>query len=329
MSSYSTYDSFTRADGTRYVGRYKKGKNIIEKYDADGKRTVISSDSSSFSKSGNKNALAATFDNFKSGLEAAEGGEQLSYGDDSINTNEGSLGRNIFGGNRDALTTLELSDGSILSSGAGKTGNEIKTVKRLADEIGAAFIEKEEVDTDVEVDTEVKTEVEGLDGAYDIAAESVTDVINDVEFGDTDAEVAAGELLSEVGQGAAAAFGGDKVGDTTVDTSSFTDSEATAATTSQTNADLQAAIEAAGDSNASSGSSILTSVPAASTTVSTNSALGGQQEKEVAISVGPAEDDAIDFYTEGQRGTIMTRTGGLLTDPDDPALRSRRGLIAG
>jgi len=157
MSTYDTYDSFTRADGTRYVARYKKDKNIIEKYDADGKRTVISSSGSVNSKSGNKNALAATFDNFKSGLEAAEGGEQLSYGDDSINTNEGSLGRNIFGGNRDALTTLELSDGSILSSGAGKTSNEIATVKRLADEIGAAFIEKEEVDTDVEVDTEVET----------------------------------------------------------------------------------------------------------------------------------------------------------------------------
>ena len=328
MSSYSTYDSFTRADGTRYVGRYKKGKNIIEKYDADGKRTVISSDSSSFSKSGNKQALATTFDSFKSGLEAAEGGEQLTYGDDNVNTNIGARGSNIFGGNKDTLTTLELSDGSILSSAAGKDSNEVKTVKRLADEIGAAFIEKEEVDTDVEVDTEVETEVEGLDGAYDIVDESVLDG-TDIDFGDTDAEVAAGELLSEVGEGAAAAFGGENVGDTVVDTSSFTDSEATAATTSQTNADLEAAIEAAGDSNASSGSSILTSVPAASTTVSTNSALGGQQEKDAAITIGPSEDDAVDFYTQGQRGTIMTRTGGLLTDPDDPALRSRRGLIAG
>ncbi len=62
MSEYTEYDSFTRADGTKFVGRYKAGKNIIEKIDADGKRTVISSQKSGRSKSGNRTELESTFD---------------------------------------------------------------------------------------------------------------------------------------------------------------------------------------------------------------------------------------------------------------------------
>tara|TARA_R100001463_G_scaffold135382_1_gene198634 strand:- start:856 stop:1638 length:783 start_codon:yes stop_codon:yes gene_type:complete len=260
----------------------------------------------------------------------------MAVNEDLIKVNKGDEIKIVKSGNKVYLETL---DGDRLSGAttSGFTGRKNRKQFVFRDEDAARFYldlrgyfpEGEKPDEDVEVDTEVKTEVEGLDGAYDIVDESVTDVINDVEFGDTDAENAAEVALDEVGEGAAAAFGGDKIGDTVQNTSSFTDSEATAATTSQTNADLESAIEAAGDSNASSGSSILTSVPAASTTVSTNSALGGQQEKDAAFTIGPSEDDAVDFYTEGQRGTIMTRAGGLLTDPDDPALRSRRGLIAG
>jgi len=326
MSSFSTYDSFTRADGTRYVGRYKAGKNIIEKYDADGKRTVISSMDSGNSKSGNKQALAATFDSFKSGLEAAEGGEQLTYGEENVTAGGGG---GLFGGG-DKYSTLELSDGSILKSAAGKTANEVATVKRLADEIGAAYIEKEEVKKKKEVTTGTEnTDTGRIDGADDIVEENVLDVTTNVEFGESKEAETAESNLEGVGIGSAGAFGGGLVGDPTQDTSSFTNSEAIEKSTEQTNEDLKTALAEVGDSNATSGTSILTSVPAAVQTVSSNTASGGQQEKEAAISVGPAEDDAIDFYTEGQRGTIMTRPGGLLTDPEDPALRRRRSLLAG
>lgn len=143
MSEYTEYDSFTRADGTKFVGRYKAGKNIIEKIDADGKRTVISSQKSGSSKSGNRNALASTFDNFKSGLQKAEGGEELTYSDENITSGRGG---GFFGG-RDIASSVTLSDGTVISSSAGKTANEVATVRRLADEIGAAYIEKEEEGT--------------------------------------------------------------------------------------------------------------------------------------------------------------------------------------
>lgn len=65
MSSYSTYDSYTTADGTTYQAIYKgdgkkstggrsRGRNIIEKIDANGNRTVISSSYGGSTKSGNK-----------------------------------------------------------------------------------------------------------------------------------------------------------------------------------------------------------------------------------------------------------------------------------
>ena len=143
MSSYSTYDSHTTADGTTYQAIYKgdtkrdgkrtsRGRNIIEKIDADGNRTVISSSYGGSSKSGNKNAVAATFDSFKEGLIKAEEGKNLTYTDDDINTPSGG-GFLSFSG--DKASTLTLSDGTVLSSAAGNTTNEVKTVKRLADEI--------------------------------------------------------------------------------------------------------------------------------------------------------------------------------------------------
>ena len=142
--SYRTYDSYTTADGTTYQAIYKgdtknkdgkrtsRGRNIIEKIDADGNRTVISSSFGGGSASGNKNAVAATFDSFKEGLIKAEEGKNLTYTDDDINTPSGG-GFLSFSG--DKASTLTLSDGTVLNSAAGNTANEVKTVKRLADEI--------------------------------------------------------------------------------------------------------------------------------------------------------------------------------------------------
>jgi len=154
--SYSTYDSYTTADGTQYVARYKKGRNIIEKYDSSGKRSVISSQKGS-SKSGNKNAVAKTFDSFKEGLQKAEAGEEITYAEEDVNAVGGTGGFLGLGG--DKASTLTMSDGTVISSSAGKTSNEVKTIKRLADEIVntsiTAIETKEEVVDDEVVDDEV------------------------------------------------------------------------------------------------------------------------------------------------------------------------------
>ena len=71
----------------------------------------------------------------------------------------------------------------------------------------------------------------------------------------------------------------------------------------------------------------LSSVPVAQQTYSSNTVTGGEKQQEASISVGASEDAAIDYYTKGVRGTILTTPGGLLTNPDDPNLRPRRGLI--
>lgn len=261
----------------------------------------------------------------------------MAVNEDLIKVNKGDEVKIVKSGNKVYLETL---DGDRLSGAttSGFTGRKNRKQFVFRDEEAARFYldlrgyfpegEKPDEDVDTDVDTDVDSDTR-LEGADDVVNQNVLEVTDGVEFGDTDAENAAEDALEEVGEGAASAFGGETVGDVTQNTSSFTDSGAIAESTSQTSTDLQNAIEEAGDSNATSGTSILTSVPASATTVSTNTALGGQQEKEAAISVGPAEDDAIDFYTEGQRSTILTRPGGLLTDPDDPALRQRRGLIAG
>ena len=181
--SYRTYDSYTTADGTTYQAIYKgdtknksgkrtsRGRNIIEKIDADGNRTVISSSFGGGSASGNKNAVAATFDSFKEGLIKAEEGQNLTYTDDDVNTPSGG-GFLSFSG--DKASTLTLSDGTVLSSAAGNTANEVKTLKRLADEIAntsstststtTTTEEEEEIDNEEEVTEEDLNEV-GIDAA--------------------------------------------------------------------------------------------------------------------------------------------------------------------
>ena len=72
-------------------------------------------------------------------------------------------------------------------------------------------------------------------------------------------------------------------------------------------------------------------VSAAEQSYSSATASGGQMQKDVSISTGAAEDDAIDFYTKGTQSTILTTPTGLLNSDElaeDGTFRSRRGLIA-
>ena len=72
-------------------------------------------------------------------------------------------------------------------------------------------------------------------------------------------------------------------------------------------------------------------VSAAEQSYSSATASGGQMQKDVSISTGAAEDDAIDFYTKGTQSTILTTPTGLLNSDElaeDGTFRKRRGLIA-
>lgn len=75
----------------------------------------------------------------------------------------------------------------------------------------------------------------------------------------------------------------------------------------------------------------LSQVSAAEQSYSSATASGGQMQKDVSISTGAAEDDAIDFYTKGTQSTILTTPTGLLNSDElaeDGTFRKRRGLIA-
>ena len=298
MSSYKEVNSYTLSDGTKFVALAGNKGTRIRKINPDGSQTLLASSKRETSRSNNVNTVQKQFASFKQGLEKAEAGEQLTYSEADVKT-DATAGRGILGQQKDTASTITLSDGTKLSAIYGKTSNEVATVKRLADEIGAVSEANvpEEVDTDVEVDTEVKTDVEGLDGAYDVVEENVLDA-TEIELGDGDEAEEAEEALSEVGEAAAAAFGGEFIGDTTQDTESFTNV-----------ASLMSGGGMTGD------------------------AAGGQAEQEAAISIGPAEDEAIEMYTKGRRATIATGPRGLLTTDDDEEedlrLRQRRSLLAG
>jgi len=297
MSSYKEVDSYTTADGTKYSALAGKKGTRIRKIDPDGKETLLASSKKETSRSNNVSTVQKQFASFKQGLEKAEAGEQLTYSEADVKT-DATAGRGILGQQKDTASTITLSDGTKLSAIYGKTSNEVATVKRLADEIGAVSEANvpEEVEVEVEVDTELETGGEGLDGAYEVVNESVLDG-TEIELGDGLEAEEAEEALSEVGQGAAAAFGGEFIGDTTQETESFTNV-----------ASILSGGGMAGD------------------------AAGGQAEEEAAISVGPAEDEAVEMYTKGRRSTIATSSRGLLTSEDeeeDPTLRQKRSLLAG
>lgn len=151
-----------------------------------------------------------------------------------------------------------------------------------------------------EIDTDLSTEAVSADAPKDLA---------EAEAKSEDAAEAASEALGEVTSAATSAFGGETVGDTTQDTSSFTSEAATAASVAQP------------------------SPGPAPVTVATGSAAGGAQEAAAAKSVGPAEDEAVEYYTRGRRASILTGPQGLLggdeTEEEDRSLRRRRSLLAG
>ena len=132
---YREVDSFTADDGTKYVALAGSSGTRIRKIAADGTETLLASTKKDRSRSSNASTVQRQFDPFKSALETAKGGTSLSYTDDDIATNDGTAGRGIFGQKRDAASTVTLSDGTVLSAIYGKTGDEIRTATRLADEV--------------------------------------------------------------------------------------------------------------------------------------------------------------------------------------------------
>jgi hypothetical protein len=158
-----------------------------------------------------------------------------------------------------------------------------------------------------EIDTDLSTEAVSADAPKDLA---------EAEAKSEDAAEAAGEALGEVASAATSAFGGETVGDTTQDTSSFTEEAATAASVAQP-----------------SGGGGGAAPSPAPVTVATGSAAGGAQEAAAAKSVGPAEDEAVEYYTRGRRASILTGPQGLLggeeAEEEDRSLRRRRSLLAG
>tara|TARA_X000001382_G_scaffold123015_1_gene106434 strand:- start:432 stop:1208 length:777 start_codon:yes stop_codon:yes gene_type:complete len=137
MSSYKEVDSFTADDGTKFVALAGKKGTRIRKIAPDGTETLLASTKKETSRSTNASTVQRQFDPFKKALETAKGGTSLSYTDDDITENEGqdTAGRGILGQKKDVASTVTLSDGTKLSASYGKTGDEVRTVRRLADEV--------------------------------------------------------------------------------------------------------------------------------------------------------------------------------------------------
>jgi len=181
----------------------------------------------------------------------------------------------------------------------------------------------------VEAEPEPEAEVDDtggfggeLEGAYEEAETSLEDIDTDLtdtseapkdlaeaEAKSAEAAEAASEALEEVTSAATSAFGGETVGDVEQDTSSFTQETATAASVAQPEPGPTPV------------------------TVATGSAAGGAQEAAAAKSVGPAEDEAVEYYAKGRRASILTGPQGLLggdeAEEEDRSLRRRRSLLAG
>ena len=176
-------------------------------------------------------------------------------------------------------------------------------------------------------DEEAETKLSEID--TDLTAETLEEQApQDLEEAEAKSEEAAeeaSEALEEVTSAATSAFGGDTVGDVEQDTSSFTDELATAASVAQPEPEPEPEPEPSPQFSPS---------PApAPVTVATGSAAGGAQEAAAAKSVGPAEDEAVEYYTKGRRASILTGPQGLLgggeAEEEDRSLRRRRSLLAG
>jgi hypothetical protein len=176
-------------------------------------------------------------------------------------------------------------------------------------------------------DEEAETKLSEID--TDLTAETLEEQApQDLEEAEAKSEEAAeeaSEALEEVTSAATSAFGGDTVGDVEQDTSSFTDELATAASVAQPEPEPEPEPEPSPQFSPS---------PApAPVTVATGSAAGGAKEAAAAKSVGPAEDEAVEYYTKGRRASILTGPQGLLgggeAEEEDRSLRRRRSLLAG
>lgn len=130
MSSYREVDSFTADDGTKYVALAGGTGTRIRKIDPDGKETLLASTRREGSRSTNASIVQRQFDPFKSALETVKGGTELSYTDEDVTPGGGDK---FF--SRDVASTVTLSDGTKISASYGRTKDEVRTVKRLADEV--------------------------------------------------------------------------------------------------------------------------------------------------------------------------------------------------
>ncbi len=169
-SGYREVDSYTTADGTRYSAIASNKKTQIIKTDAEGNKTYLAIHSKKGSRSSNANRVAGEFAAFKEGLEAAEAGQNITYTDDDVNAVKGDGGFLGFGG--DAASTVTLSNGTVLSSASGNTGNEVTTIKRLADEIANTSA----ASTSTTTTTTTEEEEEEIDDEDEVTEEDLNEV---------------------------------------------------------------------------------------------------------------------------------------------------------
>ena len=167
MSSYREVDSFTTDDGTKYVALAGSKGTRIRKIDPDGKETLLASSKRDRSRSSNASIVQRQFDPFKKALETVKGGTDLSYTDDDVTPGGGDK---FF--SRDIASTVKLSDGTEISASYGKTKDEVRTVKRLADEVAnySSLINTTDPTDNDDDDTTV------LDETTDSALDTVEDI---------------------------------------------------------------------------------------------------------------------------------------------------------
>ncbi len=336
-------------DGSSLVALAGNNNARIVKIDADGTETILSNQRSGGSKSQNTKLVLDEFNLIKDAFTAAGKGEELTYDASDINRGGGGFLQ------PNTPSTLELSGGITIGSKMGNAGTEAANINNYLDAINAvATANKSDDDGDDGTngdDDDDDDDGDGLKGAEEIVKTDLEEALGGLDLtpgsgpagegsgipgSPAEAGAAANDALAEVGQAGAAALGGGKIGELEQPTSSFTGPSGTGPATELTAEEIAKAAKEAGDGEgATSGTSILTSVPTAVQTASSGTATGGQMEADSAISVGPAEDNAIDMYTKGRRASILTRPGGLLTgsafdgEGGDPRLRRRRSLLAG
>ena len=78
-SGYREVDSYTTADGTRYIAKASNKRTQIIKVDPSGETTYLAIHSKKGSRDSNANRVAGEFSAFKEGLEAAEAGQNITY----------------------------------------------------------------------------------------------------------------------------------------------------------------------------------------------------------------------------------------------------------